>query len=128
MGMSAENAAISQAILNTALAATALGMGNIGSAIAFAGGAIGAIGSLLAKSSAKKTYQRPTTTAANNNASADRKGDIVEALKEAGLFQPEFGTRTMNFFGNDPVAFQERDTVAERKARKHIINAERSRF
>jgi len=128
MGMSAENAAISQAILNTALAATALGMGNIGSAIAFAGGAIGAIGSLLAKSSAKKTYQRPATTAANNNASADRKGDIVEALKEAGLFQPEFGTRTMNFFGNDPVAFQERDIVAERKTRKHIVNAERNRF
>lgn len=137
MGMGSKEAAIAQAILNGILAATALGMGLLGhpngfaAALAFGAGAIGKVAGVIAGGGGRATNARnPQDTVADNKASADRQKDIMAALKEAGLFNPDFGPRTINLFGNDPVAFstENRSTLRERQARLDAENGRRGRF
>lgn len=131
MGMNAKQQAIAQATLNGIMALFALGMGLMrasmgdpraagyfAAAAAFGGKAIaGAVG--VAKMSELKATERAPgqdmDSRSGNNYSVTRDA-IIEALKEAGLYQVGWDRLTLENYGTTPVAFEPGKSARQARA------------
>lgn len=143
MGMSARQQAVAQIVLNSAMAFFALGMGFMkaaagdprapgyfAAAAAFGGKAIaGGIG-LNKMGELKPTAQAPGSDTDNDRGSdySVTREAIVQALKEAGLYQLGWEELLIQNYGTTPVAFEKGKSARQARAiEKQTQLAERIR-
>lgn len=115
MGASSEQQVAAQMMVNTALGIGALIQGLVSkdpmmlAAAALAGVQIlGGAATLLGASQAKATYRGPKTgTKEAEDRKRATKEAIEDALKAAGLWQPETRDQTINFYGGDPLEYRQ---------------------